>query len=76
MTGICFDHDHATGAPRGWLCDRCNKVLGLVQDRVALLIDMAVYIKTGGKSAQHGSPAEKARVSAKVHAKYPNIGKD
>jgi hypothetical protein len=25
--------------------------------------------------AQHGSSAEKARVRAKVHAKYPNIGK-
>lgn len=24
--------------------------------------------------AQHGSPAEKARVRAKVHAKYPSIG--
>jgi hypothetical protein len=25
--------------------------------------------------SQHGSPAEKARVRAKVHAKYPGIGK-
>lgn len=25
--------------------------------------------------AQHGSPAEKARVRARVHAKYPGIGK-
>ena len=25
--------------------------------------------------AQHGSPAEKAEVRAKVHAKYPDIGK-
>lgn len=25
--------------------------------------------------AQHGSPAEKAEVRSKVHAKYPNIGK-
>lgn len=25
--------------------------------------------------AQHGSSAEKARVRAKVHAKYPGIGK-
>jgi len=24
----------------------------------------------------HGSPAEKARVRAKVHSKFPNIGKD
>jgi hypothetical protein len=26
--------------------------------------------------AQHGSPSEKARVRAKVHAKYPGIGKE
>lgn len=26
--------------------------------------------------AQHGTPSEKATVRAKVHAKYPNIGKD
>jgi hypothetical protein len=25
--------------------------------------------------SQHGSPQEKARVRAKVHAKYPDIGK-
>jgi hypothetical protein len=25
--------------------------------------------------AQHGTSAEKAKVRAKVHAKYPNIGK-
>jgi hypothetical protein len=25
--------------------------------------------------AQHGTPAEKATVKAKVHAKYPGIGK-
>jgi len=25
--------------------------------------------------AQHGSPAEKATVRAKVHSKYPNIGR-
>ena len=26
--------------------------------------------------AQHGSPSEKAKVRAKVHAKYPDIGKE
>lgn len=43
--GICFDHDHATEKPRGWLCDRCNKVLGLVQDDESLLIKMASYLE-------------------------------
>ncbi len=26
--------------------------------------------------SQHGTPAEKARVRAKVHVKYPSIGKE
>ncbi len=46
--GICFDHDHATGQPRGWLCDRCNKVLGLVKDDPHLLRKMASYVTFGG----------------------------
>lgn len=43
--GICFDHDHATGKPRGWLCDRCNKVLGLVSDSKTLLRILANYLE-------------------------------
>lgn len=45
LAGICFDHDHLTGKPRGWLCDRCNKVLGLVGDDVSLLDTMARYLE-------------------------------
>lgn len=46
--GICFDHDHKTGQPRGWLCDRCNKILGLVDEDQELLIKMIAYLKMGG----------------------------
>ena len=38
---IVFDHDHTTGAFRGWLCDRCNKTLGIVRDDPDLLERLA-----------------------------------
>ena len=42
---VCFDHDHVTGKFRGWLCDRCNKVLGHVYDRAAILTLLAQYLE-------------------------------
>lgn len=43
---ILYDHCHKTNAPRGWLCDRCNKTLGLVKDDPNLLRKMATYLET------------------------------
>ena len=31
-TGLSMDHCHATGAFRGWLCQRCNTGIGLLGD--------------------------------------------
>lgn len=42
---ICFDHDHTTNKFRGWLCVRCNLVLGMVKDNTDLLLEMANYLK-------------------------------
>ena len=42
---ICFDHDHKTGKFRGWICHRCNAVLGFVKDNSDLLTDLAKYLK-------------------------------
>ena len=42
---ICFDHNHKTGKFRGWLCTRCNLVLGHVKDNVQLLKALSEYLE-------------------------------
>jgi Recombination endonuclease VII len=42
---ICLDHCHLTGKFRGWLCDSCNRALGLFQDNPAVLIAAATYLR-------------------------------
>lgn len=42
---ICFDHCHKTGKFRGWICRRCNLVLGHVKDSTDLLNILSNYIK-------------------------------
>lgn len=42
---IHFDHNHETGEFRGWVCMRCNLVLGMVKDNKELLIRLAKYLK-------------------------------
>ena len=41
---ICFDHDHKTGKFRGWICQRCNSVLGMVRDDAELLVRLSKYL--------------------------------
>lgn len=41
---ICFDHDHKTGDFRGWLCHKCNKILGFSRDDPKLLVKLAKYL--------------------------------
>ncbi len=40
-----FDHCHDGGHFRGWICDRCNRVLGCVKDDVKLLQAMINYLE-------------------------------
>lgn len=42
---VCVDHDHNTGMVRGFLCDRCNVVLGRVKDDPKLLRQLAEYLE-------------------------------
>ena len=44
-TRIVFDHCHASGNFRGWLCEKCNFALGLAKDDPALLRRMADYLE-------------------------------
>ncbi len=48
--GIIFplvvDHNHKTGQIRGLLCDRCNKVLGWIDENILLLKALEKYLKT------------------------------
>jgi hypothetical protein len=41
---LCFDHDHSSGLFRGWICCRCNMVLGHVKDDEKLLIELSRYL--------------------------------
>lgn len=42
--GLCLDHDHASGAVRGWLCDSCNRAVGGFRDDPHLLFAAALYL--------------------------------
>lgn len=43
-----FDHSHSKGHFRGWICDRCNRVLGSVNDSIELLAKMITYLQNYG----------------------------
>ena len=40
-----FDHNHKTGKFRGWLCQRCNRALGMVKDDKELLKKLIKYLE-------------------------------
>lgn len=40
-----WDHDHATGDFRGWLCNGCNAALGFARDNPATLRALATYLE-------------------------------
>jgi len=42
---ICYDHCHTTGKFRGWICIRCNSVLGFVKDNSETLLALVKYLK-------------------------------
>ena len=45
---LSIDHCHTTGQFRGWLCQRCNTGLGLLQDDPELLRKATNYLEQYG----------------------------
>lgn len=45
---INWDHNHQTGAFRGWICHDCNLALGMVRDSVPHLKKLIVYLEQDG----------------------------
>jgi hypothetical protein len=45
-----LDHDHTTGAFRGWLCNRCNLGLGHLGDTIAGVERALAYLRRVGSS--------------------------
>ena len=40
-----IDHDHRTNTVRGLLCNRCNRALGFLDDRLDLVVRTASYLE-------------------------------
>ena len=45
VISLSLDHCHETNKFRGWLCGKCNKALGMVQDNIDTLGKMIEYLK-------------------------------
>ena len=42
---LCFDHNHETGAFRGWLCGSCNTSIGKLGDNIEGLKKALDYLE-------------------------------
>jgi hypothetical protein len=48
VKGIVWDHNHKSGKFRGWLCNRCNRVLGMCKDSIDTFINLIKYLEKYG----------------------------
>lgn len=49
---IVFDHCHVGGHFRGWICENCNKTLGLAKDNPVTLQKMINYLNGSSTNAK------------------------
>jgi hypothetical protein len=56
-----LDHDHTTGAFRGWLCTLCNLGLGKLGDDVAGVRRAIAYLERSFTRGIGSRPEERAR---------------
>ncbi len=54
---LVLDHDHKTGKFRGWICDSCNKMLGMAKDNPDILIAGAKYLSESKKQDCENLPS-------------------
>jgi len=50
--GIVFDHDHEKNVFRGWLCDPCNRSMGVLGDDAKSLLKTVAYLSKDNAAAQ------------------------
>src|SRR5271157_3079933 len=44
---LCLDHDHVTGNFRGWICDKCNRGIGMLGDNALGVCRALRYLLQG-----------------------------
>lgn len=71
---IVLDHCHKSDFFRGWICDRCNRVLGMVDDSANILDKLKIYLEKFNDSPEHEKKKCPARyiLRASRTKKIPN----
>lgn len=49
---LCVDHNHITGEIRGLICQPCNLIVGLCNERIEVLLNTIEYINSYVRKAQ------------------------
>lgn len=57
-TKLCLDHDHESGAFRGFLCNQCNAALGFARDSADRLLELAEYLMVNQEKREEAQRME------------------